>query len=96
MIFCLARACRRFVYSPTYSACKLAAPNACHASPVTGPISDNRFYSQMKELLSILLLIKAFTYFIFSLRTLWGYVNSHYFISACIPGFLTGLISAVA
>ena len=46
----LARACWRFVYSPTYEVCKLAAPSACNASSVTGPIRAIRFYSQMQEL----------------------------------------------
>ncbi len=34
----------------TRSVSKLAAPNACNASSVTGPIRAIRFYSQMEEL----------------------------------------------
>jgi hypothetical protein len=37
------------VFLPAF-VCKLAAPNACNASSVTGPIRAIRFYSQMKEL----------------------------------------------
>ena len=50
----LARACRRFVYSPTYWPCKLAAPSACNAGSVMELLASSLLLANeriMKELL---------------------------------------------